>query len=99
MVRQVHNHWGDVLMFAGDALICLFEEKDYGEEIIDEETGEPLNVDQKTRKRVRECCLSVLGKIAVEKDLTIHGGAAHGIIRCFFLGTPSKSPGSCAFIV
>lgn len=99
MVRQVHNHWGDVLMFAGDALICLFEEKDYGEKIIDEETGEPLNVDQKTRKRVRECCLSVLGKIAVEKDLTIHGGAAHGIIRCFFLGTPSKSPGSCAFIV
>ena len=100
MVRQVNNHWGDVLMFAGDALICLFEEKDYTkEDIIDEDTGQSLSVEQKTRKRVRECCLSVLGKIAVEKDLTIHGGAAHGMIRCFFLGTPSRSPGSCAFIV
>ena len=28
MVRQVYKYWGDVLMFAGDALICLFEEKD-----------------------------------------------------------------------
>lgn len=99
MVRQVHRHWGDVLMFAGDALICLFEEKDYGEIILDENTGAQLNIDQKTRRRVRNCCLSVLGKIAVEKDISIHGGAAHGNIRCFFLGTPSKSPGSCAFVV
>ncbi|KAL7551428.1 hypothetical protein ACHAWF_014616 [Thalassiosira exigua] len=98
MVRQVHRHWGDVLMFAGDALICLFEEKDYGEVMLDVE-GNPLNVDQKTRRRVRDCCLSVLGQIAVEKDLTIHGGAAHGMIRCFFLGTPSKNPGTCAFVV
>lgn len=98
MVRQVHRHWGDVLMFAGDALICLFEEKDYGETILDE-NGEQLNAEQKTRRRVKDCCLSVLGKIAIETDMTIHGGAAHGMIRCFFLGTPSKSPGSCAFVV
>ncbi|EED93436.1 soluble adenylyl cyclase, partial [Thalassiosira pseudonana CCMP1335] len=78
MVKQVYKYWGDVLMFAGDALICL---------------------EQKTRKRVRDCCLSVLGKIATESDFTIHGGAAHGMIRCFFLGTPSKNPGSCAFVV
>ncbi|KAL7469251.1 hypothetical protein ACHAXS_009513 [Conticribra weissflogii] len=58
-----------------------------------------LTVEQKTKQRVRNCCLSVLGKIATEKDFTIHGGAAHGMIRCFFLGTPSKNPGSCAFVV
>ena len=99
MVRQVHSHWGDVLMFAGDALICLFEAKDNGEILLDKQTGQQLSVDQKTQKRVRECCLSVLGEIAVEEDLTIHGGAAHGMIRCFFLGTPSNKPGRCAFIV
>ena len=98
MVRQVCRHWGDVLMFAGDALICLFEERDYGETILDEK-GEPLTVEQMTLKRVRDCCLSVLGQIALETDLTIHGGAAHGMIRCFFIGTPSKSPGSCTFVV
>jgi len=53
----------------------------------------------KTRKRVEQCSLAVLGKIAIEKDFTIHGGAAHGIIRCFFLGTPSNNPGECAFVV
>ncbi|KAK1747849.1 soluble adenylyl cyclase [Skeletonema marinoi] len=64
MVKQVHRYWGDVLMFAGDALICLFEEK------CDE-----------------------------DDEFSIHGGAAHGMIRCFFLGTLSKKPGSCAFVV
>ena len=49
----------------------------------------------KTRKRVEQCSLAVLGKIAIEKDFTIHGGAAHGIIRCFFLGTPSTSVVLC----
>ena len=98
MVKQVHKYWGDVLMFAGDALICLFEEKDYGETIQDK-NGVSLTVNQRTRKRVRDCCLSVLGHIAIENDLTIHGGAAHGRIRCFFLGTPSRNPGTCRFIV
>ena len=128
MVKQVYKYWGDVLMFAGDALICLFEERDYGDGEHNVEGGEydggehnsdestcgeknnnnnndnnnndnNMNLEQKTKKRVRDCCLSVLGKIATEKDFTIHGGAAHGMIRCFFLGTPSKNPGSCAFVV
>ncbi|KAL3802963.1 hypothetical protein HJC23_011586 [Cyclotella cryptica] len=99
MVRQVYKYWGDVLMFAGDALICLFEERDDGEIIWDEMGERTLNNEEKARRRVRECCLSVLGKIATETDFTIHGGAAHGTIRCFFLGTPSKIPGRCAFVV
>lgn len=99
MVRQVYKYWGDVLMFAGDALICLFEEKDDDEVIWDELGERTLNNEEKARRRVRECCLSVMGKIAMETDFTIHGGAAHGMIRCFFLGTPSKIPGRCAFVV
>ena len=73
MVRQVHSHWGDVLMFAGDALICLFEAKDNGEILLDKQTGQQLSVDQKTQKRVRECCLSVLGEIAVEEEAPFPG--------------------------
>lgn len=106
MVRIVYVHWGDVLMFAGDALICLFEEKDYGSKSgsdckrDDDENGAVHpTVEQRTKRRVMECCYSVLGKIAAEQDLTIHGGAAHGIIRCFFLGTPDVEPGNCAFVV
>lgn len=99
MVKQVYKYWGDVLMFAGDALICLFEEKDDDEVIWDELGERTLNNEEKARRRVRDCCLSVLGKIAMETDFTIHGGSSHGTIRCFFLGTPSKIPGRCAFVV
>ena len=113
MVRIVYMHWGDVLMFAGDALICLFEEKDYGSNpsgsissrSLDcrgdggEDGADRPTVEQRTKRRVMDCCYSVLGKIAAERDLTIHGGAAHGIIRCFFLGTPVVEPGNCAFVV
>eukprot|EP00985_Skeletonema_marinoi_P012749 scaffold6223_cov145-Skeletonema_marinoi.AAC.5 len=100
MVKQVHRYWGDVLMFAGDALICLFEEKCDEDDVRDESTGELLiSVEDKTKKRVKECCLSVLGKLASDQEFSIHGGAAHGMIRCFFLGTLSKKPGSCAFVV
>ena len=99
MVQQVHEHWGDVLMFAGDALICLFEEKDYGGTIFNDDSN-AVSVEQKIRKCVRDCCLSVLGKFAVGKGgITVHGGAGYGTIRCFFLGTPSTRPGSCAFVV
>ena len=99
MVQQVHEHRGDVLMFAGDALICLFEEKDYRGMILDED-GNALSVEQKTKKCVRDCCLSVLGKFSAGKGgITVHGGAGHGNIRCFFLGTPTVTPGSCAFLV
>jgi predicted ATPase/class 3 adenylate cyclase len=99
MVRQVYKYWGDVLMFAGDALICLFEEKEDDEIIWDEMGERTLNNEEKAKRRVRDCCLSVMGKIAMETDFTIHGGASHGTIRCFFLGTPSKIPGRCAFVV
>eukprot|EP00986_Skeletonema_menzelii_P014529 scaffold9749_cov148-Skeletonema_menzelii.AAC.5 len=100
MVKQVHRYWGDVLMFAGDALICLFEEKDDEEDVKDESTGELLiSLERKTKKRVKDCCLSVLGKLASDQEFSIHGGSAHGMIRCFFLGTLSKKPGNCAFVV
>ena len=101
MVKQVQRYWGDVLMFAGDALICLFEEKSDEGDVRDDSTGELLiSVEHKTKKRVKDCCLSVLGKLATDdQEFSIHGGSAHGMIRCFFLGTPSKSPGSCAFVV
>ncbi len=100
MVKQVHKYWGDVLMFAGDALICLFEEKDDEEDVRDESTGELLiSLENKTKKRVKDCCLSVLGKLASDQQFSIHGGSAHGMIRCFFLGTLSKTPGNCAFVV
>jgi predicted ATPase/class 3 adenylate cyclase len=99
MVKQVHRYWGDVLMFAGDALICLFEDRGDEGDVRNETQGLLTGVEHKTKNRVRDCCLSVLGKLATDQEVSIHGGAAHGMIRCFFLGTPSTTPGSCTFVV
>jgi class 3 adenylate cyclase len=95
MVQHVYDHLGDVLKLAGDALICLFEDKDY------EGGSGRLSVEEQTMKRVRDCSLSVLGNTAKQNTprISVHGGAAHGTIRCFYLGTPSSQPGNCTFAV
>ena len=65
MVKQVHQYWGDVLMFAGDALICLFEDRGEDEDVRGNFTGETLtSIEGRTKKRVKDCCLSVLGTLA-----------------------------------
>ena len=90
MVLQVYEHKGDVLMFAGDALICLFVE------------SHQKNIDKtKTLQCVKNCCLNVLGEVATTSngDFTVHGGAAFGLIRCLYLGRHSNNPGECAFVV
>jgi len=99
MVQHVYDHMGDVLKLAGDALICLFEDKAYEGTVVDG-SGQ-LSVEEQTMKRVRDCSLSVLGNTAIQNTprISVHGGAAHGTIRCFYLGTPSSQPGNCTFTV
>ena len=106
MVEHVYKFGGDVLRFAGDALICLFvdEHSDDGrdiEENAEVRSKEKAEVWAESLSRVQSCCLGVLGEVACldENDFTIHGGAAHGLVRCFLLGQPSTTPGDCAFVV
>ena len=90
MVKQVYRYKGDVLMFAGDALICIFsDEPDRGIDRLH------------TLNNARNCCLNVLGEVATTScgEFTVHGGASHGLVRCFFLGRPTTKPGECAFVV
>lgn len=103
MVEHVYTCGGDVLFFAGDALICLFEERfDRNDK---KATGVQLDEASDAREvatvdRIHDCCLRVLRSPVVEdKDFKIHGGSAHGLLRCYYLGTPSTKPGDCTFVV
>lgn len=107
MVEHVYDCGGDVLMFAGDALICLFDERPLDPPITESDgqlrrTAADTNAARReeTIARVRSCCNKVFTSSNLEgKDFTIHGGSSHGVVRCYFLGRPSTRPGDCTFVV
>ena len=108
MVEHVYDCGGDVLMFAGDALICLFDEKPLDQPVTDVESdGQPKRTSAdsnaarraETISRVRSCCIKVFASSSLDKDFIIHGGASHGVVHCYYLGRQSTRPGDCTFVV
>ena len=86
MVEFVYEFGGDVLKFAGDALICLFEGEDADETLL----------------RAKTCSVKLLAFFAEAQKATdtglsqiqIHGGMAEGYLKCMHLGTEEIVPGN-----
>lgn len=91
MVEFVYEFGGDVLKFAGDALICLFEGDDADETLL----------------RAKTCSVKLLAFFAEAQkakdtglsQIQIHGGMAEGYLKCMHLGTEEVVPGNCMFMV
>ena len=86
MVEFVYEFGGDVLKFAGDALICLFEGEDADETLLKAKT-----CSVKLLKFFAEAQQS--GEAGLS-EIHIHGGMAEGYLKCMHLGTEEVLPGN-----